>query len=435
MTMYELITKKKLGQALTTTEVNWLIENYTSGKIPDYQMSALLMAICLKGMTDQETTDLTMAMAMSGDTLDLTRNLGANTIDKHSTGGVGDKTTLIVAPIIAALGLPVAKMSGRGLGHTGGTVDKLESIPGFNTEMPTDTFLNIVKKHGICVTGQSGNMAPADKKIYALRDVTATVDSIPLIAASIMSKKIAAGAEHILLDVKTGSGAFMKDLPSAKKLAEAMVAIGKGCGRKTAALITDMSQPLGNAIGNSLEIKEVVQVLQNCENSPQDLVDVCVELSAEMLHLVDFGDMDFCRAKVKEVLANGQALDKFAEMVCAQGGDSSYVTSPEKFKTAKHIKEIYATETGYVREFDTEGVGIAALLLGAGRQTATDVIDYAAGIVLHAKIGTRVEKGEPIATLYTNKQETIQAAAEKFVSCVSFAETQPQLPNLIHQRV
>jgi len=435
MTMYELITKKKQGEALTTEEINWLIEGYTAAKIPDYQMSALLMAICLKGMTADETTALTMAMANSGDTLNLAAALGKNTIDKHSTGGVGDKTTLIVAPIIAALGLPVAKMSGRGLGHTGGTVDKLEAIPGFNTEMPTDTFLDIVKKHGICVTGQSGNMAPADKKIYALRDVTATVDSIPLIAASIMSKKIAAGAEHILLDVKTGNGAFMKDLPSATALAETMVKIGKGCGRKTAALITDMSQPLGCAIGNALEIQEVVQVLNNCENAPRDLLEVSVALATEMLHIVYETDHATCRAQVEEVLKNGQALHKFAEMVAAQGGDASYITNPDKFPTTAVVKNVYAPQAGYVTAFDTEGVGIAALLLGAGRQTADDKIDYGAGIMLSVKLGVSVEKGQVIATIYTNNPASVQDAEDKFLSSIKITQEKPEEIPLVYVRI
>ena len=434
MQIYEVINKKKLGQELSSQEINEVVNGYTNGKIPDYQMSALLMAICLKGMTDQETTDLTMAMVSSGDVLDLSIFNGI-TIDKHSTGGVGDKTTLIVAPIIAAIGLPVAKMSGRGLGHTGGTIDKLESIPGFNTEMPATQFLNIVIKHGICITGQSGNMVPADKKIYALRDVTATVDSIPLIAASIMSKKIAAGAEHILLDVKTGSGAFMKDLPSARKLAEAMVAIGQGCGRKTAALITDMSAPLGRAIGNSLEIKEVIQILSCDESSSRSLLEVCIALATNMLYLVGYGNLTVCHAKVEEVLRTGAAREKFAEMVEAQGGDRTYIDNPDKFETAKYTAHVRSTYRGYIHSIDTEGIGIAAMILGAGRKEAGDNIDYSAGIVLSAKKGDYTDEGQIIATLYTNNENAIAEAENKFMNSLKFTQTAPAGTPLVFDRI
>ena len=434
MQIYEVINKKKLGKELTTQEINEVINDYTNSKIPDYQMSALLMAICLKGMSDRETTDFTMAMVNSGDILDLS-DLSGKTIDKHSTGGVGDKTTLVVAPIIAAIGLPVAKMSGRGLGHTGGTIDKLESIPGFNTEMPTTEFLKIVKMHGICVTGQSGNMVPADKKIYALRDVTATVDSIPLIAASIMSKKIAAGAEHILLDVKTGSGAFMKDLESARKLAEAMVAIGIGCGRKTAAIITNMSAPLGRAIGNSLEIKEVIQILSCHESSPRDLLEVCIVLATNMLYLSNFGDLTACYTKVEEVLRSGAALEKFATMVEAQGGDRSYIDNPNKFEPAKYTTHVRSTYRGYIHSMDTEGIGIAAMILGAGRKEAGDNIDYSAGIILHAKKGDYTDDGQIIATLYTNNEITLAEAESKFKGSLKFTQTVPVGAPLIHNKV
>lgn len=436
MQIYEVITKKKQGLELTTAEINAVVEGFTSGEIPDYKMSALLMAICLKGMTAQETTALTMAMANSGETIDLTPiKKNGKTIDKHSTGGVGDKTTLIVAPIIAAIGLPVAKMSGRGLGHTGGTLDKLESIPGLRIEFNTQEFLDIVAQHGICVAGQSGNLVPADKKMYALRDVTATVDSIPLIAASIMSKKIAAGADHILLDVKTGNGAFMKDLESAKALAQAMVEIGNGCGRKTAALITDMSKPLGRAIGNSLEIQEVVQVLANDENAPQDLIDVCVALASNMLHLVGYGDIEICEAKVIETLKSGDALEKFAKMVAAQGGDAEYVYTPVKFAKAGVEVDVHATTCGYITKIDTEGVGISAMMLGAGREKSDDVIDYAAGIIMHKTYGNSVESRQKIATLYTNNAKAVDIAREKLLASIAISGHKPEDIPLVHGKL
>ena len=434
MHMYEIINKKKHGQALTTAEIRTVVDGFTSGKIPDYQMSALLMAICFKGMSTQETTDLTMTMADSGDKMDLS-SLGNKTIDKHSTGGVGDKTTLIVAPLIAAIGLPVAKMSGRGLGHTGGTIDKLESIPGFRTQLSTIDFLDNVKKHGLCIAGQSGNLVPADKKIYALRDVTATVDSIPLIAASIMSKKIAAGAKYILLDVKTGSGAFMKNLNDARKLAEAMVNIGNGCGRKTAALITDMSAPLGRAIGNNLEIKEVIQVLSCCESSPQDLVEVSIELAANMLYLVEHGDLAACHSKVEEALQSGAALAKFAEMVEAQGGDCSYIEKPEKFEVAKYVKQVKSTNNGYVGSIDTEGLGIAAMMLGAGREKPEDKICYSSGIISQVRIGEYVEAGQVMAALHTNDESALTEAEEKLVASIKFTQMQPESVPLIYDKI
>ena len=434
MQMYEIISKKKHGEALTTAEINAVVEGFTSNSILDYQMSALLMAICFTGMDTRETTDLTMAMANSGDQMDLS-SLGNKTIDKHSTGGVGDKTTLIVGPVIAALGLPVAKMSGRGLGHTGGTIDKLASIPGFRTQLTTEAFLDDVKKHGICIAGQSGNLVPADKEIYKLRDITATVDSIPLIASSIMSKKIAAGAKHILLDVKTGNGAFMKDLGDAHKLAEAMVNIGEGCGRRTAALITDMSAPLGRAIGNSLEIKEVVQVLSGCPHAPKDLVEVSVALAAHMLYLVDHGSLEACYAAVKNALESGAALAKFAEMVTAQGGDRSYIDNPSQFAVASHEKQMLAPAPGYLGSIDTEGLGIAAMMLGAGRETSEDAIDYSAGIMLHAQLGDPVETGQPLATLYTNDKGALAVAEAKFYESVKITQAPPKAVPLIHGKV
>ena len=434
MQMYEIITKKKQGQPLTREEINYVVNGFTSGEVADYQMSSLLMAICLKGMTEQETTDITMAMVASGDTLDLSR-LRGKTLDKHSTGGVGDKTSLIVVPIIAALGFPMSKMSGRGLGHTGGTVDKLEAIPGFKTGFTTEEFLGIVERYGICIAGQSGNMVPADKKMYALRDVTATVDSIPLIAASIMSKKIAAGAEHILLDVKTGNGAFMKDYDDAKKLAEAMVAIGIGCGRKTAALITNMSAPLGRAVGNSLEVIEAVQVLACDPNAAQDLVEVCIQLATHMLYIAEVGSLEVCEAKVMEVLKNGKAREKLAEMVAAQGGDRTYIDDPLRFDSATYSHDVKAPASGFIGETNTTGVGIAAMKLGAGREKHDDDICYTAGIILHAKHGDPIEAGQTIATLYTNDSSTFAAAEKKFLESVQIISGKPAAVPMVFSKV
>jgi len=434
MQIYEIITKKKQGQELTKQEIYAVVNGYTSGEIPDYKMSALLMAICWQGMSKQETADLTMAMVDSGDIVDLSC-LKGKTVDKHSTGGVGDKTTLIVIPILAALGFPVAKMSGRGLGHTGGTLDKLESIPGFRIDFTSAEFLDIVNKHGLCIAGQSGDLAPADKKIYGLRDLTATVDSIPLISASIMSKKIAAGAEHILLDVKTGSGAFMKDFDSARELAEAMVNIGSSCGRKTAALITDMSSPLGCAIGNSLEIKEAIQVLSCCESTPQDLWEVCMALATHMLYLTGEGDLATCHSKVEDALRSGAALKKFADMVEAQGGDRKFIENPEHFETAKHIVDIRSTNKGYVHSIDTEGIGIAAMVLGAGRAKQEDEICYHAGIMLHVTKGSYTEEGQIIATLHTNNPDAIPLAESKIMESLKFTQTKPPATPLVYSKV
>jgi len=435
MRIYEIINKKKRGQALTKEEIRFTIEGYTSGLIPDYQISPLMMAIYFQGMNVEETTALTMAMVDSGDIVDLS-GLGDITADKHSTGGVGDKTTLIVIPIVAALGLTVAKMSGRGLGHTGGTVDKLEAIPGFRTALSSEEFLGIVKKHGLCVAGQSGNLAPADKKLYALRDVTATVDSTPLIAASIMSKKIAAGAEVILLDVKTGSGAFMKTLEDAKSLATAMVDIGKGCGRKTAALITDMSAPLGYAIGNSLEIKEVVQILANdVDERSKDLYEVSVALAANMLFLAGRGTEDECAKMVEEVIKNGEALKKLADMVEAQGGNRLYIEDVNSFKPASTIKEVVSPESGYIGSMDAESIGISGMILGAGRETADDEIDYSAGIILYKKTSDYVEKGEVIAAFHTTKSETITAATKKFLEAITLVSKKPDERIMVYQKI
>ena len=438
MRIYEIINKKKRGAVLTGDEIRFVVEGL--GQIPEYQISALLMAIYFQGMNAEEITALTMAMVDSGDRVDLS-SLEGITVDKHSTGGVGDKTTLIVVPIIAALGLPVAKMSGRGLGHTGGTIDKLEAIPGFRTDLDGNEFLEIVKKHGLCIAGQSGNLAPADKKIYALRDVTATVDSIPLIAASIMSKKIAAGAECILLDVKTGSGAFMKDLEGARSLAKAMVDIGKGCGRKTAAIITDMSAPLGRAVGNSLELAEVIQVLGGKKTAslnqagafPQDLYEISITLAANMLHLAKGEPIDECFAKVKDTIESGKALQKLADMVEAQGGDRLFIEDPERFPVAPLTIPIKSPARGYLSRMDTEGIGLAAMNLGAGREKPEDKIDYSAGIILHAKTGDFVEKNQLIATLHTSLNAPVDT--EKFRTALEFTANAPPERTLIYDKI
>ena len=429
MRIYEIINKKKRGIALTSEEIRLVVEGFTLGDVPDYQMAALLMAIYFRGMNAEETTTLTMAMVDSGERVDLTC-LDGVTVDKHSTGGVGDKTTLIVVPIVAALGLPVAKMSGRGLGHTGGTIDKLEAIPGFRTNLSGEEFLDIVKTHGLCIAGQSANLAPADKKLYALRDVTATVDSIPLIAASIMSKKIASGAQCILLDVKTGSGAFMKDLNDAIELARAMVEIGQGCGRKTSALITDMSVPLGYAIGNSLELKEVIQILSGDENPlSNDLKVICQALAANMLFMAGCGNLEKCHALVMETITSGKALKKLADMVEAQGGDRVCIENPALFPKASCITPVLSTKSGYISEMDTEGIGLSAMMLGAGREKPEDVIDYDAGIILHAKKGDYIKEGQPLADLHTSRQSVLQEATARFLSSLSFS--QEPLPNRI----
>ena len=437
MQMYELINRKKRGEALTRDEIRNLVEGFTQRRVPDYQMSALLMAICFRGMNQEETTALTIAMVDSGETVDLS-GLGGLTVDKHSTGGVGDKTTLIVMPIVAALGLTVAKMSGRGLGHTGGTVDKLESIPGFRTDLPADEFLGIVKRHGLCIAGQSVSLAPADKKLYALRDVTATVDSIPLIAASIMSKKIAAGAEIILLDVKTGSGAFMKDPESAKKLARVMVNIGNDCGRNTAAIITDMSVPLGCTIGNSLEIEEVVAALSGkkmgTDDLGEDLYVISIELAANLLSLAGRGSMEECRIQAEGAIKDGSALRKLADMVESQGGDRAYIENPDLLlkSRAKDIIEVRSSQDGYIFEMDTEAIGLAAMALGAGRETPEAMIYRGAGIILHTKVGDWVDKGQVMATFYVGDAKGEDVAVSRFLSAVRFSDVTPEERILVY---
>ena len=404
MRMYDIIEKKRDGGELSDAEIDFFVEGYVDGDVPDYQASALCMAIFYRGMNARETARLTMDMARSGDMMDLSAIPGVK-VDKHSTGGVGDKTTLVLAPIVAALGVPVAKMSGRGLGHTGGTLDKLESIPGMSVDIDLDRFFEIVNTAGCAVVGQTGNLVPADKKLYALRDVTATVDSIPLIASSIMSKKIAAGADKILLDVKCGSGAFMKTPDDAVRLAKAMVEIGEEVGRTTVGLITDMGRPLGRAVGNALEVIEAVDTLKG--QAPEDITETCVELAANMLFLAGKASLDECRRMARGQIENGEALAKLREMVAAQGGDPAAVDDYSLFAQPACSREVRAQASGWVRSMDTERVGIASVALGAGRATKEESIDPAAGIMLGAKTGDRVEPGDLVATLYAADEERL----------------------------
>lgn len=409
MRMVDLIEKKRNGRELTKDEIVFIIENYTNGTIPDYQMSALLMAIYYQDMTDEEITNLTLSMANSGEVIDLSKLKGIK-VDKHSTGGVGDTTTLILAPLVASVGATVAKMSGRGLGYTGGTLDKLEAIPGFQVEISDEDFVRIVNESNVAVIGQSGDLAPADKKLYALRDVTATVDSIPLIASSIMSKKIAAGADAIVLDVTTGDGAFMKNIEDAKRLAHTMVRIGKLSKRNTMAVISDMSQPLGNAIGNSLEVVEAIETLKG--NGPEDLVEMCYALGSQMVVLAQkAATLEEARELLEDALISGKAFDKFKEMVKNQGGDLSVVESPELMMTAKYKIELPAKTSGYINRIVANEIGIAAMMLGAGRKTKEDDIDHAVGLYLHKKVGDKVEEGESLLTIYSNTED-VEATKE-----------------------
>lgn len=432
MRMYDILAKKRDGGILTDEEIQFFIDGYVSGAIPDYQASALLMAIFLKGMTPHGTAALTRSMAQSGDLVDLSSIDGIK-VDKHSTGGVGDKTTLIVAPVVASLGVRVAKMSGRGLGHTGGTVDKLESIPGFRTTLDREAFFDVVRRVGVSVIGQSGNLAPADKKLYALRDVTATVNSIPLIASSIMSKKIAAGSDRILLDVKTGSGAFMKTLEDSIALAKEMVSIGEHVGRRTVALITDMDRPLGCAIGNALEVCEACETLQG--RGPADLTEVCIELAANMLWLAEKGELAQCRSLAKQQIANGEAFAKLKEMVQAQGGDTSVLDDPEKFAPPNVCYEVLAQREGFLYAMDTEKCGIASVELGAGREKKEDPIDYSAGIVLRKKVGDFVRKGEVLASFYSSEESKCRTAEQTFTQALRIQDARPEQTALIHTRV
>lgn len=432
MRMYDLIMKKRNSLELSKEEISYIIKEYVAGNIPDYQMSAFLMTIYFKGMSKEETLYMTMEVAHSGDMVDLSSIKGVK-VDKHSTGGVGDKTTLIIAPIVASLGVKVAKMSGRGLGHTGGTVDKLESIPNFKTILSREEFFNIVNKIGVSVIGQSGNLAPADKKLYALRDVTATVDSIPLIAISIMSKKLAAGNDCILLDVKTGSGAFMKTVDSAIELAKEMVDIGSNAGKNTLALITDMDIPLGYNIGNSLEVIEAVETLRG--RGPKDLTEVCIQLSANMLYLAGKGSIEECIHLANRAIEDGSAYNKFIEMVEAQGGDSNVIKDVDKFEKSKYAFEVKSEYSGYIHSMDTESLGIASVMLGAGRETKDSIIDFSAGIIVNKKYGEYIEAGEVLATMYANDESLFEAAAKKYLEAIEIKNTRPEIKPLIYARV
>lgn len=428
MRMVDLIEKKRDGNELSKEEIEYIVTNYTNGKIPDYQVSALLMAIFYQDMTNEEITNLTLAIANSGDVIDLSSLEGIK-VDKHSTGGVGDTTTLILAPLVASVGVTVAKMSGRGLGYTGGTLDKLEAIPGFQIELSDEAFVRIVNESKVAVIGQSGNLAPADKKLYALRDVTATVDSLPLIASSIMSKKIAAGADAIVLDVTTGDGAFMKNIEDARRLAKTMTSIGKLANRETVAVISDMSEPLGEAIGNSLEVVEAIETLQG--NGPEDLVEMCYALGSQMVVLAGKAKtIDEARTLLQEALELGKALAKFKEMIQNQGGDPTIVEQPERILTARYTMELPAKQSGVVSKIVANELGIAAMMLGAGRKTKEDDIDHAVGLKLHKKIGDTVTKGESLLTIYSNDKE-ISSVIELLYKNIEIGESAMK-PTLIH---
>nr|WP_303995949.1 pyrimidine-nucleoside phosphorylase [Megamonas hypermegale] len=427
--MVDIIEKKRDGKELTTQEINFFIEGYTKGDIPDYQASALAMAIYFQDMNDRERADLTRAMVNSGDTINLSGIDGIK-VDKHSTGGVGDTTTLVLAPLVASLGIPVAKMSGRGLGHTGGTIDKLESVKGFHVELTKEQFIDLVNRDKVAVMGQSGNLTPADKKLYALRDVTGTVNSIPLIASSIMSKKIAAGADAIVLDVKTGDGAFMKTEKDAEELAHAMVRIGNHVGRKTIAIISDMSQPLGFAIGNALEVKEAIETLQG--KGPQDLTDLVLTLGSQMVILAKKAETtQEAKAMLREAITNGKAIAKFKEFLQNQGGDASVVDDTAKLPQAKYQIELPAKKSGYVSRMVADEIGVASMLLGAGRATKEDTIDLAVGIVLHKKVGDKVSEGESLLTIHSNR-ENIDEVTQKLYDNI-FIEDTAKAPQLIHE--
>lgn len=432
MRIYDIIEKKRDGGKLSKEEIGFFVQEYTAGKIEDYQASALLMAIFINGMDEEETVNLTESMAKSGDMLDLSAIEGI-TADKHSTGGVGDKTSLVVAPICASLGIKMAKMSGRGLGHTGGTIDKLESIEGYNTSIATDAFFKQVNEIGIALIGQTGNLAPADKKIYALRDVTATVGNISLIASSIMSKKIAAGAKNIVLDVKCGSGAFMKDEQSATELAELMVKIGKKCGRHMAAVITNMDIPLGSNIGNALEIKEVVDILNN--KGDTQLRELCLELSATILSISYDWDYKTAYKKAENALLDCSAFNKLKELVSAQGGNAEMLDNTELLPKCEKLLEIKAKQDGFIQSIDSRIVGESAVLLGAGREKKTDTIDYGAGIVLYKKTGEKVSVGNIIAILYAETDEKLKNAEKLFNTSFTIGDEKPKEKLLIYKTI
>ncbi len=430
MRMIDIIEKKRDGYELTTEEIQFFINGYTDGTIPDYQASALLMAIYFQGMNHRERKDLTMAMVHSGDQVDLSKIEGIK-VDKHSTGGVGDTTTLVLGPLVASVGVPVAKMSGRGLGHTGGTIDKLESFPGFHVELTKDEFIQLVNEQKIAVVGQSGNLTPADKKLYALRDVTGTVNSIPLIASSIMSKKIAAGADCIVLDVKVGSGAFMKNVADAKELAETMVEIGNSVGRKTMAVISDMDQPLGFAIGNALEVKEAIATLKG--TGPQDLTELCLTLGSQMVYLAKKAEsVDEARQMLISAIQSGKALEKMKSFITSQGGDVAYIDDPEKLPQAKYKIELPAKASGWIEKMMADKIGLAAMQLGAGRETKESKIDLAVGIVLNKKVGDPIEQGESILTIYSNS-ENIEEVKNLLYHSIKISHSKISPPPLIHE--
>lgn len=428
MRMYDIILKKRANLPLTDEEIRFVIDGYVKGEIPDYQVSALLMTIVFNGMNARELGTLTLAMAQPGNMVDLS-NIDGITVDKHSTGGVGDKTTLIIAPLVAASGGKVAKMSGRGLGHTGGTIDKMESIPNLKVSLEQDAFINQVNKIGLAVIGQSEGLAPADKKLYALRDVTGTVDSIPLIASSVMSKKLASGAQAILLDVKVGSGAFMKNIEDARELAKAMVDIGKENGRSVKAILTDMDRPLGHAIGNALEIREVIDTLKG--HGPEDLTHECIIMAAHMLVLSHICDYETALSRVQEALDSGAALERLRMMIDAQGGDSQVIDDESLLAIGKFTYDVTAPQDGYITHMNTEQCGIASVMLGAGRTVKDGPIDYSAGILMHKKTGDSVTVGECIATLYASDESLLSNAAKTYLEAITFGETAPIMADTI----
>lgn len=428
MRMYDIILKKRANLPLSDTEIRFVIDGYVKGEIPDYQVSALLMTIVFNGMNARELGTLTLAMAQSGNMVDLS-NIDGITVDKHSTGGVGDKTTLIIAPLVAACGGKVAKMSGRGLGHTGGTIDKMESIPNLKVSLEQDAFIDQVNKIGLAVIGQSEGLAPADKKLYALRDVTGTVDSIPLIASSVMSKKLASGAQAILLDVKVGSGAFMKNIEDARELAKAMVDIGKKNGRSVKAILTDMDRPLGHAIGNALEIREVINTLKG--HGPEDLTHECIIMAAHMLVLSRMCDYETALNRVQQALDSGAALERLRLMIEAQGGDSRVIDDDRVLTIGKFTYDVTSPQDGYITHMNTERCGIASVMLGAGRTVKDGPIDYSAGIVMHKKTGDAVSMGERIATLYASDESLFTNAAQTYLAAITIGNTAPKVVDTI----
>lgn len=432
MRMVDIIEKKRDGKELTTDEIQFCIKGYTDGSIPDYQMSALTMAIVFQGMSEAERATLTMSMVESGDQIDLSGIHGIK-VDKHSTGGVGDTTTLVLGPLVASVGVPVAKMSGRGLGHTGGTIDKLESVEGFHVELENEEFVRLVNQNKLAVIGQSGNLTPADKKLYALRDVTGTVESIPLIASSIMSKKIAAGADAIVLDVKTGAGAFMKTLEESRELAKAMVRIGNNVGRKTMAVISDMSQPLGFAIGNALEVKEAIDTLKG--EGPEDLTELCLTLGSHMVLLAEKAtSVEEARQMLTKAIKDGSALETLKVFLRSQGGDDSVVDNPSRLPQASFKIEVESKEEGYIAEIIADEIGTAAMLLGAGRATKESEIDLAVGLVLKKKIGDQVQVGDSIVTIYSN-HENVEEVKEKIYNSITITKEKVSAPILIHEEI